>query len=69
MVSGHPKSTGISRVDGLLTGPPDLGRHKLGLVFFMTIVAEVVNLMLVNHSNWTSIAQVMIHLIYVIVTT
>ena len=28
VVSGHPKSTGISQVDGLLTGPPDLGCHK-----------------------------------------
>ena len=27
MVSGHPKSTGIPRVDGLSTGPPDLGCH------------------------------------------
>ena len=29
VVSGHPKSTGILRVDGLSTGPPDLGRHIL----------------------------------------
>ena len=29
MVSGHPKSTGISRVEGLSTGPSDLGRHNL----------------------------------------
>ena len=28
VVSGHPKSTGILLVDELLTGPPDLGRHK-----------------------------------------
>ena len=27
MVSGHLKSTGISRVDGLSTGLLDLGRH------------------------------------------
>ena len=27
VVSGQPKSIGISRVDGLSTGPPDLGRH------------------------------------------
>ena len=27
VVSGHPKSTGIPRVDGLSTGPPDLGRY------------------------------------------
>ena len=29
VVSGHPKSTGIQRVDGLSTGPPDLGHHSL----------------------------------------
>ena len=28
MVSGHPKSTGTLRVDGLSTRPPDLERHK-----------------------------------------
>ena len=28
VVSGHPKSTGIPLVDGLSTGPPDLGRHS-----------------------------------------
>ena len=28
VVSGHPKSTGIPRVDGLSTGPLDLGRHN-----------------------------------------
>ena len=28
MISGHPKSIRIPDVDGLLTGPPDLGRHK-----------------------------------------
>ena len=27
VVSGHPKSTRIPRVDGLSTGPPDLGHH------------------------------------------
>ena len=29
VVSGYPKSTGILQVDGLSTGPPDLGRHSL----------------------------------------
>ena len=29
VVSGHWKSIGIPRVDGLLTGPPDLGCHIL----------------------------------------
>ena len=28
MVSGYPKCIGILRVDGLLTGPPSLGRHN-----------------------------------------
>ena len=28
VVSGHLKSTGILQVDGLSTGPPDLGRHN-----------------------------------------
>ena len=27
VVSDHPKSIGIPLVDGLSTGPPDLGRH------------------------------------------
>ena len=29
VVLGHPKFTGIPRVDGFSTGPPDLRRHKL----------------------------------------
>ena len=29
MVSGDSKSMGISRVEGLSTGPPDLGHHSL----------------------------------------
>ena len=31
VVSGHRKSTGISRVDGLSTGPSDLGCHIRGV--------------------------------------
>ena len=31
MVSGYPKSTGIPKVDGLSTGPPDLGRHTISV--------------------------------------
>ena len=27
--SGHPKSTGISRVDGLSAGPSDFGCHNV----------------------------------------
>ena len=33
VVSGHPKSTGIPQVDGLSTGPPDLGCHSDGAKF------------------------------------
>ena len=29
VVSGHPKSIRILRVDELSIGPPDLGRHNL----------------------------------------
>ena len=29
VVSGHPKSTGILLIDGLSTGPSDLGLHNL----------------------------------------
>ena len=32
VISSHHKSTGIPRVDGLSTGPPDLGCHKLNLI-------------------------------------
>ena len=28
VVSGYPKSIGIPRVNGLSTGPPDLGFHR-----------------------------------------
>ena len=31
VISGHPKSTGIQRVDGLSTGPPDLRVSQLGI--------------------------------------
>ena len=29
VVLGNPKSTGIPQVDGLSTGPPDLGCHSM----------------------------------------
>ena len=32
MVSGHPKSTGISSIDGLSMGPSDLGASKIGII-------------------------------------
>ena len=31
MVSGHSKSIGIPRVDGLSTGPPGFGVSQLGI--------------------------------------
>ena len=37
VVSGHPKSTGIPRVDGLSTGPSDLGCHSLVSELRLTI--------------------------------
>ena len=46
---GRPKSTGIPRVDGLSTGPSDLGRHKnagivevnIGLHYESNIVLKI----------------------------
>ena len=32
VISGHPKSIGIPRVDGLSTGLSGLGRHKLSIM-------------------------------------
>ena len=46
MVSGYSTSTGISRVDGLSTDTPVLGIHKFGLMFFIEVIAAIVNLML-----------------------
>ena len=37
VVSGHPKSIGIIQVDGLSTGPLDLGRHRLASEIRLTI--------------------------------
>ena len=37
MVSGHPKSIGIFRVDGLSTGPLDLGRHSMKIMRRVTM--------------------------------
>ena len=37
VVSGHLKFTGISWVDGLLTGPPDLGCHNIFLYVHIII--------------------------------
>ena len=32
VVSGHPKSIEILRVDGLSMGPPDLGSHNVAII-------------------------------------
>ena len=37
VVSGYPKSIGIPCVDGLSTGPPDLGCHSLVSELKLTI--------------------------------
>ena len=37
VVSGHLKSTGIPRVDGLSKGPSNLGHHSLVLELRLTI--------------------------------
>ena len=44
VVSDHPKSIGISRVDGLSTGPPDLGCHikDCPIALNKSILSEIV---------------------------
>ena len=37
VVAGHPKSTEIQWVDGLSTGPPDLGCHSMVSELSLTI--------------------------------
>ena len=37
VISGHPKSTRIPWVDGLSTGPPDLGRHRLVIAEYLEL--------------------------------
>ena len=49
VVSSHAKSTRILRVDGLSTGPPDLGRHKLSLIGRDQHVSAS------NRDNWLTI--------------
>ena len=41
MVSSHPKSIGISRVDGLSTGPLDLGCHSRVQVFYFQFATKI----------------------------
>ena len=45
VVSGNPKSTGISLVDGLSTGSPDLGCHNMVLELRYTITCSVLGMM------------------------
>ena len=40
VVSGYPKSTGISRVDGLSTGPPGFGASQLVLGVAWSMVSS-----------------------------
>ena len=37
VVSGHPKSIGILRVDGLSAGPLDLGCHTCEMNSFLSV--------------------------------
>ena len=37
VISGHPKSIRILRVDRLSTGPPDLGRHRLVIAKYLEL--------------------------------
>ena len=41
VVSGHSKSTGFPRVNGLSNGPRDLGRHNLVSELRLTITYEL----------------------------
>ena len=41
VVSGHPKATRISWVEGLSTGPPGLGRHKHSFLYGNKIGSHV----------------------------
>ena len=45
-VSGNPKSTGIPQVDGLSTGPPELGCHSLVSELRYTITCSVLGMRL-----------------------
>ena len=54
VISGHPKSIEIPSVDGLLMGPPDLGRHSRRLLLLTDLRAKAVAIRAkakVNHSR------------------
>ena len=44
VVSGNLKSTGIPQVDGLSTGPQDLGRHSVVSELRFTITCSVLGM-------------------------
>ena len=44
VVSGNPKSTGIPQVDGLSTGPPDLGCNSMVSKLWDTITCSVLSM-------------------------
>ena len=44
VVSGNPKSTGIPQVDGLSTGPSDLGCHSMVSELRYTITCSVLGM-------------------------
>ena len=49
MVSGHPKSTGISWVERLSTGLPDLGRHSLVSELRFAIALGLMSIALISN--------------------
>ena len=44
VVSGNPKSTGIPQVEGLLTGPPELGCHGMVSEIRYTITSSMLGM-------------------------
>ena len=42
VVSGHPKSTGIPRIDKLSTGPPDFGCHNFNFLSLNYVWASAI---------------------------
>ena len=47
VVSSHPKSIEVPRVDGLLTGSSDLGRHNLVSKLRFTITQGLMGIVLI----------------------
>ena len=51
MVSGHPKFIGIPRVDGLSTGPPNLGCHTLSTCLIKITIFSYITIIFYNDNN------------------